>query len=73
MESSRCEENCMPTYRFYCLDGDGSISAAEWFEADSDAEAVAQVQARRPHGKCEIWKGNKLIGSTLPEQEQRRA
>jgi hypothetical protein len=63
----------VPTYRYYCLDGVGQIHSAEWFEAGSDEEAVAVVAMLRPGGKCEVWRGNTLIGSTSPQQEQRRA
>jgi hypothetical protein len=52
----------MPTYRFYCLDGTGKLHDAEWFEADSDEQAVATIQARHPNDKCEVWRGDRLIG-----------
>jgi hypothetical protein len=63
----------MPTYRYYCLDGAGNIHNAEWFDADSDEQAVADIQARHPDSTCEVWSGNKLIGSTRPQQDQKRA
>jgi hypothetical protein len=34
----------MPTYRYYCLDSTGRIDSGEWFNADSDEEAVAMIQ-----------------------------
>jgi hypothetical protein len=60
----------MPSYRFYCLDGTGKIHNAEWFDAESDEQAVAEIQARHPDGHCEVWKGDKLIGSTSPTQQR---
>jgi hypothetical protein len=63
----------MPTYRYYYLDSRGHLYGAEWFDADSDEEALAAVQGRHPDSHCEVWKGNSLIGSTSPDQDQLRA
>ena len=62
----------MPTYRFYCLDGAGRIRAAEWFDATSDSDAIALVQARHPDSRCEVWRGNQMIGATTPPSGERR-
>ena len=36
------------TYRYYHLDGVGHLHGAEWFEADSDEDAIARVAAKYP-------------------------
>lgn len=51
-------------YRYYCLDGFGHLHSAEWFGADSDEEAVSQIKAKHPDGKCEIWLGTRLVAKT---------
>jgi hypothetical protein len=56
------------SYRYYCLDGTGKLHNAEWFEADSDADAVAQVEARHPDGLCEIWLGKRLVARVSPQR-----
>jgi hypothetical protein len=63
----------MPTYRFYCLDGDGYISSAEWLEADSDGDAVAMVEKLHPQTSCEVWSGPKLIGTTTAQNTDQSA
>ncbi len=54
------------TYRYYCLDSTGKLHSAEWFEADSDEDAVAQIEAKHPGGQCEIWQGKRLVASLSP-------
>lgn len=54
------------TYRSYCLDGLGHLHNAEWFEAESDEDAVAQIEAQHPESKCEIWQGVRLVAQ-LPK------
>ena len=46
-------------YRYYCLDGAGHLDEADWFEAEGDADAMAQVKAKRPGSTCEIWQGTR--------------
>lgn len=48
-------------YRYYCLDGRGRLHSAEWFEAASDEDAIAQVEAQNPDALCEIWQGQRLV------------
>ena len=48
-------------YRYYCLDGRGRLHSAEWFEAASDEDAIAQVEAQHPDALCEIWQGQRLV------------
>jgi hypothetical protein len=48
------------TYRCYRLDGAGHIHEPEWFEAATDEEAAAQVRAKYPDSRFEIWQGARL-------------
>lgn len=48
-------------YRYYCLDGSGHLHGTEWISGASDEDAVAQVQAKHPDGKFEIWQGQRLV------------
>ena len=54
------------TYRHYRLDGVGHLHDAEWFEAADDQDAVAQIEARRAGGTCEIWQGKRLVAKLAP-------
>jgi hypothetical protein len=58
------------TYRYYCLDGKGQLHTAQWFEADSDDNAIQLVIAKHPDGQCEIWQGKRLVANTSPERLQ---
>jgi hypothetical protein len=54
----------MASYRLYCLDGAGHIGLADWIEAESDAEAIAQARTLKNHAlRCEVWQGHRLVGS----------
>lgn len=54
----------MPEYRLYCLDGGGQIGFADWIEADSDGDAIAQARRLKHHGqKCEVWQQGRLIAT----------
>jgi hypothetical protein len=53
-------------YRYYCLDATGRLHEAEWFRAESDADAIAQVVAKHPNDKCEIWRGHRLVAELSP-------
>lgn len=55
-------------YRYYCLDGAGHLHSAEWFHAETDEEAIAQISAKHPDAKCEIWQGQRLVASLSPER-----
>jgi hypothetical protein len=62
----------MPTenYRYYCLDGAGRLHDAAWFHAENDADAIAQISARHPDAKCEIWQGKRLVASLSAQRLQ---
>ena len=48
-------------YRYFCLDAFGELHGAQWFYADSDEEAAAQIGAKHPHARCEIWQDQRLV------------
>jgi len=54
-------------YRYYCLDEVGRLHDAAWFAADSDEDAVAQIEAKHPGSTCEIWQGRRLVASIYPK------
>ena len=52
----------MADYRFYCLDGGGQISFADWIEADTDDDAIEHVRKLKPDAhKCEVWLKDRLV------------
>jgi len=53
-------------YRYYRLDGTGRLHEPAKFAADSDEDAVAQIETKHPDSKCEIWHGNRLVATTSP-------
>jgi hypothetical protein len=56
----------LAAYRHYRLDGAGSISKAEWFDAADDADAIRQVEAHRLPVASEIWQGNRRVARVEP-------
>lgn len=54
------------TYRYYCLDRFGHLHNAEWFNARTDADAIAQIQSKHPDETCEIWQGGRLVAKLSP-------
>jgi hypothetical protein len=55
-------------YRYYCLDSAGRLHSAEWFDAGSDEDAVAQIEAKHADATCEIWHDQRLVAKLLPRQ-----
>ena len=53
----------MPNYRVYCYDGAGKLWVADWIEAATDKEALAQARAKTVAVKCEVWQRDRLIGT----------
>jgi hypothetical protein len=53
-------------YRYYCLDGAGHLHEAAWFESQGDEDAIAQIKAKHPDSKCEIWQGQRLVAQLSP-------
>ena len=58
------------TYRYYCLDRFRQLHNAELFEAASDEDAIAQIEARHPDGLCEVWQGKRLVATLSPRRLQ---
>ena len=56
------------TYRYYCLDSVGHLHSAEWFEAESDEEAISVIEAKHENDRCEIWQGNRLVAKIAPKR-----
>lgn len=51
----------LTTYRLYRLDGAGKIMGADWVEADSDAAALREADARTGNGKYELWQRDRRV------------
>ena len=60
----------LKSYRYYRLDGVGHLHSAEWFEAERDEDAVAQVEAIHPDALCEIWERDRLVAKVSPKRLQ---
>lgn len=70
MESSRClgELPCLPGITaITASDGTGHLAHAEWFEAASDEEAIAQVEAKYPSERSEVWLGTRCVARICPK------
>lgn len=52
----------MRVYRFYCMDGAGRISLADWIDAGDDNGAIAKAR-KINHGArmCEVWDRDRLV------------
>jgi hypothetical protein len=53
-------------YRYYRLDEAGRLYGAEWLNAASDEDAIAQVQASYPGDTCEVWRKGRLVAKLSP-------
>ena len=53
-------------YRYYRLDKAGHLHSAEWLDADSDHDAIAQIAGKYPEERCEIWEGRRLVAELSP-------
>ena len=58
-------------YRYYRLDGAGMIQEAQWFDAENDADAEAQIAVMHPDASCEIWHDKRLVASVGPPTRRR--
>lgn len=56
------------TYRYYRLGGSGHLAYAKWIEATSNEDAVAQVEAKFPGERSEVWLGSRLVATLSPQQ-----
>ena len=57
-------------YRYYCLDSTGHLYGAEWFDAETDEDAIAQIEVKHPDGMCEIWQDKRLVAKISPRRLQ---
>ena len=55
-------------YRYYCLDSSGRLFGAEWLHAETDDEAIAQIQEKHPDGTCEVWEGKRRVANLSPRR-----
>lgn len=55
-------------YRYYCFDSVGRLHDAQWFYAESDEDAVAQIEAKHPDSTCEIWEEKRLVAKLSPKR-----
>ena len=54
----------MAEYRIYCLDGNGRIGFAQWFDADTDDEAISHARKLRPDAyRSELWERGRLVAA----------
>lgn len=62
----------MASYRFYCLDGSGHVTHADWIEAGTDDAAIAQIRAMKPApSRCEIWQNKRLVAKIAGQRAER--
>jgi hypothetical protein len=62
----------LPNYRLYRLDGAGKITNAEWVDASSDDDALADSRKRCGPGSFELWEKNRLVERFRPIGTGRR-
>jgi hypothetical protein len=51
----------MLSYRVYCLDAEGRITASDDLDAVDDAGAIELVRLRVEHADCELWCGSRKV------------
>ena len=52
----------MASYRVYSLDGAGHIGLADWIDAQTDEDAIAQAHwMKRSALRCEVWQSTRLV------------
>ena len=59
----------MPNYRVYCYDGAGKLWVADWIEAASDEQALAEARTMKVAVKCEVWERDRLVGTIETPRE----
>ena len=54
----------MPSYRFYCVNGEGFIEFADCIEATDDEAAIHKAgYLKRNAVTSKIWQGERLVAS----------
>lgn len=56
----------MAHYRFYCVDGAGKITRAQFIEADCDEDAIMIARSFKELVKSELWQRDRLIATIPP-------
>jgi hypothetical protein len=51
----------LPSYRLYCFDGAGKITAAEWLQAINDEDAARQANERKLGVAAEVWDRSRFV------------
>ena len=51
----------MANYRLYSLDGEGHVVTADWFEAQSDEDAILLAREKLGKAPFEIWQAGRLV------------
>ena len=51
----------MSHYRLYCLDGAGTITHADWIQADGDDQAVESAREMHKPVPCELWQRARFV------------
>lgn len=59
----------MPNYRVYCYDGAGKLWVADWIDASSDEEALAEARTLKVAVRYEVWQRDRLVGSIQTPRE----
>jgi hypothetical protein len=52
--------------RYYRLNASGHLAFAEWLEAVSDEDAIAQIATKYPSERSEVWQGTRLVTRLTP-------
>lgn len=53
--------NQVSAYRLYFTDGLNHIFKAEWIEAKSDEEAIAEAKLHEHPHSCELWNRQRFV------------
>lgn len=58
------------TYRIYCYDGAQKVVSADWLDATTDEDAIAEAHARGFGSQCEIWNGERMVAQLQSEMRR---
>ena len=56
-------------YRYYHLSRARHFVDAAWFRAECDKEAIAEIEAKHPDARCEIWQGGRMVAKISSTQQ----
>lgn len=60
----------MAHYRLYCLDGAGTITRAQFVEAENDEDAIMIARSFKEPVKCELWLRDRLVATIPPTSKK---